>query len=129
MTPEPEETRPDRRTDAAEKPRRFRMRIRDWLVVVVLVALVAAGVAQVIRVRRLRVERELAEALRRQEEVIREHETLLKLMHEQDVEMKRLEERLRQIEASPIEASPKPPDGVFPDPDRKGLPDDGRTVL
>jgi septal ring factor EnvC (AmiA/AmiB activator) len=124
-----DEATPDRRADAAETPRRFRMRIRDWLVAVVLVALVAAGVAQVIRGRRLQVERELAEALRRQEEAIRELDALRKSNQELAAKLEGLEERLRPLEASPIEASPKPPDGVFPDPDRKGRPNDGRTDL
>jgi hypothetical protein len=125
-----DEATPDRRADAAVTPRRFRMRIRDWLVAVVLVALLAAGAAQLIRFRRLQVERELAEALRLQAEAVRHREALLKALDNQIIqERKKLEERLRQLEAAPIEAAPKSRDAVFPDPDRKRLPDDGRTIL
>lgn len=125
MPRSPTEVEPDRRDDAARRPRRFHLRIRDWLIAVVLVALVAAGMAQVIRGRRLRIERELAETLQWQQ-ILRKQEVLNKEMIRLEEEINKLDdgERTRQLEASP-----KSSDGIFPDPDRRGLPDDGRTVL
>lgn len=122
---EPGEVAPDRRDDAVQRPRRFRLRIRDWLVAVILVALIAAGVAQVIRGRRLRIERELAETLQWQQ-ILRNQEVLNKEMIRIEEEINKLDDgqRTRQLEASP-----KSSDGIFPDPDRKGLPGDVRTVL
>src|SRR5438045_2104287 len=58
----------DRGARAVKTPRRFRVRIRDWLILVVLVALVAGGMAHVIRVRHLQAEREWAKAIRAHEE-------------------------------------------------------------
>ena len=120
MTPGPDDAKSDRRDDAAEKPRRLRMRIRDWLVAVVLVALVAAGMAEVIRARRLRVERELAEAIRLKE--------ALKAAREREA-VKKAEEWLKKAKNEGMEIPQEDRDGVFPDPGRKGRPNDGRTDL
>ena len=101
---------------AGKVRRRFRLRIRDWLVAVVLVALLAAGVAQLIRERRRQVERELAEAIRLQQESIKKAEGFLKLK--------------REVEGAPIVESTshrEVPGCVFPDLSRRGLPDDGQT--
>jgi hypothetical protein len=119
---EPAEIAPDRPSEAGKRPQRFRLRIRDWLVAVLLMALLAAGVSQIVRERRLAVERELAEALRVREAVRREREALMRKLIEEEAR-KRVEERLKQIDSTP-----KNRQGDFPDLDRQGPPNDGRTV-
>ena len=168
---EPGEIAPDLHADAVGKTRRFRIRIRDWLLVVVLVALVAAGVAQRFRERRLQALNALAEALRLQRADMRKAEAFIKRMDrikvpsaeirpslqdrngvfpildrlglpddrarekltraQEDLDRARrdLAEIMKDYKIEEIHPPQKDRDGVFPDPDSRGLPDDGRSVL
>lgn len=118
------EVSPDRPAYPVKRPRRFRLRIRDWLIAVFLMALVASGVAQIIGARRLQAERALVQALRMQEAVRREKEALIRRLNEDEIvlekKLKEAEEVLKKIEErlKQREVIPKSHEGDFPDPDR-----------
>ncbi len=116
---------------AGKARRRFGARIRDWLVAVVLVALVAAGMAQLIRARRLQAVRALLEALRLQEEDAKKADEFIKAMDKREAEWNKLEAERDGLKRKvrQFEETPKSRDGVSPEPDRKGLPVDIPTVL
>jgi hypothetical protein len=88
---------PDRPAEAEKKPRRFRLRIRDWLIAVLLMALLAAGVSQIMRERRLAAERELAEALRVREAARREAEAVFQRLNDAQEQVLREETRKARV--------------------------------